>query len=87
MRYKRAKHTAWRTISGQAFIVNTKTSTLHELNDVGTAIWECLRRPVTLDDISRHLVDVFETTLPEARKDTDDFLRQLTKTGLIDHVS
>lgn len=87
MRYRRSKDIAWRTIGGQAFIVTTRTSTLHELNETGTAIWNYLDRPRTIADIAGHLAAEFEVTPPDAQRDTVAYLSQLEKAGLVEHAN
>jgi len=44
----KASHLAARVIEGRAFIINTKTSTLHELDEVGTFIWKLIGNIKTL---------------------------------------
>jgi hypothetical protein len=38
----KSPHLAWRIVSGQAFVINTKTSMLHELDEVATFIWKAI---------------------------------------------
>jgi hypothetical protein len=83
MRYNHAVHTAWRTVAGQAFIVNTRDSTLHELNDIGTAIWEYLKEPATIDEIARRLEEDFDVSRREACDDASAFIERLAAAGLV----
>ncbi len=86
-RYQRKKELAWRTIEGQAFIVNTKDSTLHECNEVATYFWKLLETPASLDDIAANVCDAFEVSPEQARADAKEFLMDLEKKGLIELAS
>jgi hypothetical protein len=74
---------ASRIIEGQAFIVNTKTSTLHELDETGTFIWKLIEKGRTLENIVLELSSFYEVTEARAMKDAKDFLDELSAKGLI----
>ena len=40
----KTNHLAARVIEGKAFIINTKSSTLHELDETGTFIWKLIEK-------------------------------------------
>ena len=81
---KRAKHTAWRMIAGIVFIVDAKTSELHELSKTGSFIWNALNGSATQEELAQALVKEFEVELKEALKDTADFIEKLKKLNLIE---
>lgn len=79
---KKAGHLAWRTIEGKAYIVNTRTSTLHELDEVGSFIW--VRIDSSPERIVDELLGEYDVTRAEAQKDLDEFLDALAEKGLIE---
>lgn len=74
---------AARVIEGQAFIINTKTSVLHELDETGTFIWKLIERKKSRQDIVSALVSEFEVSEQQAGLDLDEFLNELEQKGLI----
>jgi len=74
---------ACRIIEGQAFIINTKTSTLHELDETATFIWRLVEKGRGHEDIARSLSEEFDVSREQASKDTADFLRELEKKGIL----
>ena len=74
---------AWRVIEGQAFIINTKTSTLHELDETGTFIWKLIEKGASAEGAAAELAANFNVTLDTASKDTEEFLSELEKKGIL----
>ena len=75
---------AARVIEGKAFIINTKTSMLHELDDIGTFIWKHIEKKHSLEEIVNSLTTEFEVTVNQAECDLEEFLSELNKKGLIE---
>ena len=71
---KNEKKVAYRVIDGEAVIVNLENSTFHNLNDVGTFIWEQIHGEVTLNQIIQKICQEFEIDYKIAEKDCLDFL-------------
>ncbi|UJR80431.1 PqqD family protein [Sandaracinus amylolyticus] len=56
------------------------------LNETGEALWSALTAPATLDELAAMLVRVFDVGVDVARADTETWLDELQKLGLIDVV-
>lgn len=50
-----------RTIDDEAFLINVKTDSIFHLNPISTGIWQLLRKPMRVDD----LTDVVESAFPD----------------------
>ncbi|MHB9154991.1 MAG: PqqD family protein [Endomicrobiales bacterium] len=84
MEYIKTDHLAWRMIEGQAFVVDTRTSTLHEFDEVGSFIWKKLDRPAAPEEIARELAGTYEVSLREAQADVNEFLETLETKKLVE---
>lgn len=84
--YRRTRHIAARTIEGRAFIINTASSTLHELDECGTFLWERIPRAGDAETLAEHLIGVYEVDAGRARADTTAFLSELEHLGLIEPI-
>lgn len=80
----KTNNTASRVIEGKAFIINTKTSTLHELDETGTFIWKQIEKKRNSEEIISSLTAEFEVTGKQAEADLNEFLDELNKKGVID---
>jgi hypothetical protein len=76
-------HLAWRIVGGRAFVINTKTSTLHEFDGLATFIWKEIDAGTTRDDLLRSIVDNYEVSAERASADLDRFLQTLQDHGII----
>ncbi len=74
---------AWRVIEGQAFIINTKTSTLHELDETGTFIWKLIEKGSSIEETAKELSERFDVSTGQAVKDIRDFITELEKKGIL----
>ena len=77
------KGLAYRKVDGQFFIVDAAHEKLHELNDVGSLIWEGLAAGKTEARISEAVCAEFEVTSEDAQNDTAAFMKTLEDKGLI----
>ena len=78
-----SKISAWRIIEGRAFVINTKDSTLHELDGTGTFIWKTLEKGAGIPSIVNKLCVEYDVTREAAQKDVSEFVAALIKKGLI----
>ena len=83
MRIVKKNCLASRNIEGIEYIVDTKTSTLHELNETGTLIWQFLDKKDKSFIIDK-IVKYFATSNEAAEKDFDEFVKSLLAKKLID---
>ena len=81
--FEKSRDIAFRVISGKAYIVNTRTSTLCELNETGTFLWKLMDSSVIRQDLVNKMHDTYDVSFNDARKDVDEFLNELKINGLI----
>lgn len=84
--YRRTRHIAARTIEGRAFIINTMSSTLHELDECGTFLWDQIPRTGDATALAEHLTEEYDVDRGRAQMDTTAFLCELEHLGLIEPV-
>lgn len=80
---KRSDKTASRIIGSEAVIISLGDSYIRGLNPVATRIWELLDEKITTEKIAEIISKEFKVELDEARKDTQQFLKQLVNRQLI----
>ncbi|MCM2279394.1 MAG: PqqD family protein [Oligoflexia bacterium] len=80
----RSSHTPWRRIDGRAVIVQPIAGRVHELNPVGTRLWENADGKRTLAEIAAEISGEFATPAEEAFGDAAEFYSELEKLGLIE---
>lgn len=70
-------------VADEAVLLDLDSQNYFGLDPVATLIWEALSERVPLDDIIDRIVAAFEIDAGTARRDLDDFLRQLRDDELI----
>lgn len=78
-----SQHIAFRVIESKAYIINTQTSTLHELDEIGTFLWKLLEKAGSEEVLANKLCDNYDIRLEKAKKDVGDFISELSSKGLI----
>ncbi|MGA2091057.1 MAG: PqqD family protein [Endomicrobiales bacterium] len=82
--FRKTRLIAARTIEGQAYIINTRTSMLHELDSTGTFLWEKIKSKHDEVTLTTLLMDEYDVESQTARIDVCDFLKTLQSLGLIE---
>jgi hypothetical protein len=80
---KNNRKTAYRSINGEAVVVNLKDSTFHTLNPVATFIWEQAEGQFTVKQIIERICQEFEVDRDTAESDCLEFLDALTNKDLV----
>ena len=80
---KNNEKTAYRTINGEAVVVNLKDSTFHTLNPVATFIWEQADGQTKTKQMIEKICQEFEVDRDTAEKDCLEFLGELVSKGLV----
>lgn len=83
MAFKIKKGLAYRKIDGLVFIVDAARERLHELNAVGSLVWEGLVAGKNEARIAEAVSAEFEVTPEDARNDTAAFIKALENKGLV----
>lgn len=84
MKYKIKPNLAYRKIFGEIYIVDSKNSYLHKINEVGSFIFEKIKEGLKEEEIVHKLIKVYDVDIETARKDFKDFCDELISKGLIE---
>jgi hypothetical protein len=79
----RSKQVAARMLGGEMMIMSPRDTTLFNLNDVGSVIWESADGKTPLDDIVARLCAEFDVAPEVARQDAETFIHELTEHGIM----
>jgi hypothetical protein len=80
----RSHEIAARVLDGEMIIMSARDSTLFNLNEVGTMIWQAADGATTLEDIVTQKICLeYEVEPAEALKDADAFVRELAEHGIL----
>ncbi len=74
---------AKRVIDGKMYLVDSETSTLHQLNESGTIIVKKLEKGMGIERIINQIVEDYEVERKRAEKDVLFFIKGLKDKGLI----
>ncbi|MCX7910605.1 MAG: PqqD family protein [Endomicrobia bacterium] len=83
MKYKINPQLAFRKIGKETFIVDTKNSYLHKLNEVGSLIWECMKLGLSEKKIIEKILENFDVEYDTAKKDLKEFIEELKEKNII----
>ncbi len=73
-------------LSGEAAILNLKTSTYFGLNTVGASIWKLVREPKTVSQIRDAIIQEYDVEPERCEHDILELLQELSKHGLIEII-
>jgi len=79
----RSKQVAARMLGGEMMIMSAQNTTLFNLNDVGSLIWNAADGRTSLDEIVARLCVEFEVTPETARHDAETFIEELASHGIL----
>lgn len=76
-------HLIWRILNDETVVVSPRDGAYCVLNSLGTVIWQLLSEQHSLADIEQYLINNYDVSEEQARKDMEDFLADLDKRGLL----
>jgi hypothetical protein len=80
----RSTEIAARVLGGEMMIMSARDSTLFNLNDVGTAIWQAADGVTPLEQIvERKICAEFDVERAEALRDAESFVKELAQHGIL----
>lgn len=83
-RYAISPDAAFATLEDGAVILNLRTKRYYSLNETGAAIWGMLEGgTVTAHAMVAHLVELYDVTDAQARREVDRLLGELESESLI----
>ena len=72
-----------RTIEEEAVVVSPDDAMLHNLNEVGTVIWNLADGRMSLEDIAARLVENYNIDPDTALADVERFCEKLSERGIL----
>ncbi len=84
MNYKRVQGLPWQIIDEKAVILDPRNQKVHELNEVGSFIWEKLDGENDSEEITNLLVQDFDCELAVVASDIQEFCEGLVAEGIVE---
>lgn len=78
-----SKEAVWCEVSGEAAILNLRSSMYHGLNPTGARAWALLAEPRTVAEIRDALLEEYDVETEQCQRDVIELLRDLLAQGLI----
>jgi len=82
-RPRRRQDVTYRTIDGEAVILNRQEGHLHQLNPTATFIWNCCDGIFKIDEIADRLASAYEIDHSMARQDVEGIVTKLRSLNLL----
>lgn len=80
----RQQNISWTKMGDRVVILDSRDGRVyHEMDEVGSFIWENLEAPIGLEKLVEQVTDEFDIDQAQASKDVQDFLESLKKQNLI----
>jgi polyhydroxyalkanoate synthesis regulator phasin len=80
-KFKKNPDVSWQMVEGQAVLIHNRLGEIQVLNEVGSIIWENLEKGS--DEIVEAICKEYDVTKEEAKKDVEDFLKELKENQAI----
>jgi polyhydroxyalkanoate synthesis regulator phasin len=80
-KFKKNPDVSWQMVEGQAVLIHNRLGEIQVLNEVGSLIWENLEKGS--DEIVETICKEYDVTKEEAKKDVEDFLKELKENQAI----
>ncbi|MFH1024479.1 MAG: PqqD family protein [Planctomycetota bacterium] len=81
--YRRREDLPFQKIEEQILVVDAPDRQVHLLPETAARIWELLAEEITLDAITRSLVDEYDVTPERAAGETAEFLAELGRKNML----
>ncbi len=82
-RIQRSESALSSPIADELVMFDTEAGKYYGMNDIATDIWECLKQPVTVEELCDSLTDEFDVSPEQCRKDVLDFVTVLKEKDLV----
>jgi hypothetical protein len=74
---------AWQEVADEVVLLNIESSEYHNLNDVGSRMWQALEESPDVATAYAVLCDTYEVDAGKLRDDLGSFIRELVDKGLL----
>ena len=85
-RFKRSHQAVESMLDDSVCLFNLQTCEYLALNETGSAIWECLEKPLTLTEIAINMSAVYEISEDECTEEIAIWLHSAINHGVIDVI-
>ncbi len=86
-RLRRSPEALATQVDGDIMMLVLSTGMYHSLSGVAARIWEVLETPSTLEEISARIPEENGVSPDQCRADTQAFLQDLLRAGLVDDLA
>jgi PAS domain-containing protein len=73
----------WNDLDGETVMMSVRTGKYYGLGEIGTRLWELMRRPVDVSAVLEILTEEYEVEREVLKRDVCAFLGKLAKEGLV----
>lgn len=73
-------------LAGETILLSMQSAMYYGLDHVGSRIWELVREPISVSEISDAIAREYDVGLPRCQAEVIEFLRELAAKGLIEVV-
>lgn len=77
------KNVIFKTVDDEVFILDTKNSTVHTLNNTASYIWRKIQKPTTFEEVNVSITKKFKVSPTTATDDSSEFITKYIKFGYI----
>ena len=74
-------------LDDESILLNIETLVYHGLDDIATAVWEQMKRPIQVSNMIDHLLEIFDVDRQTCESETLDLLKLMLRRGTIALVS
>jgi hypothetical protein len=74
---------AWQQVGDEVVLLNVDSSEYHNLNDVGSRMWQVLEESADVATAYQVLCDTYEVSADRLRDELGIFIRELMEKGLL----
>ena len=83
IKYEINNHLAYRKIGEYLYIVDSKTSMLHKLNETAGIVFECIKKGLNTEDIIEKITSIYEVEAKEVKADIEQIINEMLKKNII----
>ena len=83
-KFRQRPRVAWREIEGEAVLVDPVRGRMVVLNPSGLVLWQALETGQSAEELVGRLLEEFDVSESEARRDVDAFLGSLNERNLLE---
>ncbi len=80
----RSQNQIYSELDGETVLMSLEQRRYYGANDVGTHIWHLLKRPVSVRELCRQLIEAYNVPYYQCKEDTLAYLNQLAEACLIE---